>query len=300
MNTSKRALCFGLLGASWLLAPYAAAAPPTTKECLAANEQSHRLDNENKLIEVRKASLVCAAESCPEMIRNDCLRRVETTSASIPTIIFELKDASGRDVSTVDVTVDGQLLANQLTGVPLEVNPGAHTFTFTIAGEPTIERQFVLQTSQKNRHEVITVQATPQATPAADATASAAAVEPPPPPAPARKDGDGQRTAGLIVGGLGAVGVVVGGIYGSMAKSRKTKAEEECPGTQCETSRGVSLWQDAKKAGNVSTVAFVAAGVGLAVGAVLWFTASPDESAGKTAQTFVGIGPGTVQLKGSF
>ena len=58
---------------------------------------------------------------------------------------------------------------------------------------------------------------------------------------------------------------------------------------------GVTRWSDAKTAGNVSTLAFIFGGVGLAGAATLWFT---DKSS--SATTRVGIGPGGIQLKGGW
>ncbi len=53
--------------------------------------------------------------------------------------------------------------------------------------------------------------------------------------------------------------------------------------------------EDAVAAGNVSTVAFIVGGAGLAAGAVLWFTApSGDVGSGQTA---LGGGPGSIRLR---
>jgi hypothetical protein len=91
---------------------------------------------------------------------------------------------------------------------------------------------------------------------------------PPPPQSPALatpSEDSTLRTAGLIAGfGVAATGVTVGTIYGLLAKSRFTSSKGECDATGC-SDRGISLIDDAKSAGNVSTAAFIVGGVALAV-----------------------------------
>ena len=88
---------------------------------------------------------------------------------ALPTIVFEAQDAAGADVGTVVVKMDGQLLAEQLTGAAIEVDPGEHVFTFETNGGST-EKRLVIYEAEKNRHErilayapAVVVPATPSA-----------------------------------------------------------------------------------------------------------------------------------------
>jgi hypothetical protein len=56
------------------------------------------------------------------------------------------------------------------------------------------------------------------------------------------------------------------------------------------------LQSSAKSKATVSTVAFIAGGVALGVGAVLWLTADT----GKKESVALGFGPGAAFLRGSF
>jgi hypothetical protein len=92
--------------------------------------------------------------------------------------------------------------------------------------------------------------------------------------------GSGQRTAGLVVSGIGVVGLIVGGIFGVVSISKNSDADKEClppDHTRC-TAQGVDAGRSATTAGNVSTSAFIAGGVLVAGGLVLYFTA-PSGSA---------------------
>ena len=59
---------------------------------------------------------------------------------------------------------------------------------------------------------------------------------------------------------------------------------------------GVALADDANSAATISTIGFIAGGVLIAGGAALWLTAgSGDDKA-----VAVGVGPGTLRIKGRF
>jgi hypothetical protein len=75
--------------------------------------------------------------------------------------------------------------------------------------------------------------------------------------------------------------------------SKHKSASDACP-SLCDTAEGQTLWSDAVHAGNVSTVAFIVGGVGLAGAAVLWFTTKgkPEQAA-----FALGIGPGSVRVR---
>ena len=256
------------------------AAEPSTSECLAASDASLKAGNEHKLRAERQELLICAASSCPGEVRKECARRVEEVNASIPTLVFQAKDPSGADLSAVKVTMDGSVLAEQLDGSALTVDPGEHAFTFETPGQPTVAKQLVVHEGEKERHEAIQF-----GTPTGDDVNH-----------PTETAGSGgsktQKIVAVVVASVGVVGLGLGGAFGMMAISKKGDAEKACP-HECADSAGQQAWSDAKKTGTISTVGFIAGGVLVATGAVLWFTAGPS-------RTQVGIGPGSVRLSGSF
>ncbi|MGC4094032.1 MAG: hypothetical protein QM756_40210 [Polyangiaceae bacterium] len=108
--------------------------------------------------------------------------------------------------------------------------------------------------------------------------------------------GSGQRTVALVAGGIGVVGVVVGSVYGLQASSKWKDAKAGCTsypyGCSPDALKGAD---DARGFATLSTVGFIVGGVGLAAGAVLWFTAGSSDK-----QTSVGVGPGSVMVRGRF
>jgi hypothetical protein len=292
-----------LVATAVLVTATAGAADPTPKECLGANDTAISLRSGHKLRAARERLLVCAAPSCPADIRNECTRRVADVMAAIPTIVFEAKDVSGKDVSAVKVSVDGEPLATQLDGTALSIDPGVHMFSFETAGQPKIEKQLVIREGQKGRHEPVTfgsagpVAPAPVVAPPAPVAAEKPKTTAPTEPAPTKSvesSGLGaQKTAAIVVAGVGVVGVGIGAAFGLRAMSKFNQANAACPG-DCPDQNGVDLWKSTTTAGNIATAGFIVGGVGLAAGAALWFTAKPS------ASTEVSVGPGSIELKGSW
>jgi hypothetical protein len=268
-----------LAAATLAIVPPARAAGPTTGECVAAADSSLQLREQHKLRAARAQMLVCAAASCPAAVQSECLRRVDQINAAIPTVVFEAKDGAGNDLSNIKVDVDGQPLTDRLDGTSMQVDPGEHHFRFTAPGGTIIDKTIVIREGEKDRRESIVVGATalPAVQPAPPALASTTAQ----PPA-AEDTGASRRTIGLVVGGVGIVGLAVGTVFGVLASSSASSSKNECSTATCggAYSKSVSDYNTASTDATVSTVAFIAGGVGVAAGAILFFTAPSGASSG--------------------
>jgi hypothetical protein len=174
--------------------------------------------------------------------------------------------------------VGREVLTERLDGTALSVDPGEHAFTFETAAQPSVTKTVLIQEAQKARLESVTFGTRP---PAADVTHGM-------PP---------QRVLAIVAGGVGVAGIGVGTAFGLMAASKKSTAERACPNNPCDSEEGVAKWSDAGSTGNISTIAFIVGGVGVAGAALLWFS-TPRSSAGASAQ--VGVGPGALEVKGSW
>jgi TPP-dependent pyruvate/acetoin dehydrogenase alpha subunit len=92
------------------------------------------------------------------------------------------------------------------------------------------------------------------------------------------------------------VGVGLGTLFGLQAKAAWSDAKDHCPTYQSCDARGVESHSSASSKATISTVAFIAGGAALAVGAVLWFTAATGEK----ERVAFGFGPGAAFVRGSF
>jgi hypothetical protein len=262
---------------------------PTTADCLTANENSTALWNQHQLRATRAQLLVCSASSCPADIRNECTRRVADINQAMPTIVFEARDAGGHTLVAVSIKADGQPLAQRLEGTALSIDPGEHTFTFTLAGQPPIERTLLILEGEKDRRERVVFESV-----GAPSSPTAAADDKPRGEAAKPRRGKLQLV-GLAAAGVGVAALAVSATYGLVAISRRNAAAAACPG-QCADAAGVALWNRARDAGDVATVALFSGMTFVAAGTTLWLLGKPDAEPAPKAQ--VGFGPGYVEVMG--
>lgn len=291
----------------------ALAAPPTMTECLAANESAIRLRSGHKLRASRDQSLVCAEPTCPGEVRDACGGRVKELTAAIPTVVFDLKDATGNDVTAASVSMDGQPVAPRLEGTAVAVDPGDHVFSFSVAGQVKLEKRLVIFEGEKNRRERLAMGLT------AASPVSVAAVAVPGPGAAASPGESVARPAsassglglwrgvGLTLGGAGVVGVGVGAAFGAMTMSAWSRVTSACGAggpSRCPIANQAAVSSDqssAKSDGAVSTAAFIAGGALLAGGAVLFFTAGrKGQETSVAVVPAVGPGQGGMSVLGAF
>jgi hypothetical protein len=270
-------------------------------ECLSTNEAAITLRRDHKLRQARDRSLICAATTCPDAVRDVCRKRATELSEAIPTVVFVATDASGHDVVAVHVSMDGETLSDHLDGTAIPVDPGQRTFTFEVAGQPPVEHLYVISEGQKNRREVVTFGGSG---PSASAGLVAA-------PGGASPWGS-QRIAAVATGGAGVVGLVLGGIFGGLAASEWSSAKSFCMHmtptcTTSPTSPGAQDESSATSKATVSTVGFIAGGV-LVAGGVALFVTAPSTSSHPASASLRGLelvpagGPGGagLTLRGAF
>lgn len=280
-----------------------ARAEVTRDQCIDANAKAQDLRRDHKLTAAREQLRLCSNAACPGLVQSDCTKRLDELENAQPTVAFEVKDATGADVTGVKVTIDGVLLTSRLDGTSYPIDPGSHTEAFEAAGLPPATRTLVLTEGDRGRHETIVLGApatlapaplAPEVLPEAHDRA----------PEPSSKTGLGTRKAlGLASAGVGVAGIAVGSVFGALALSQKSAIESACA-TTCTASMHSAALSDHSSGvtdGAVSTIGFVAGGVLLAGGAVLLFTGG--SKSGTTAMQIVpsvGRGGGGMFLQGEF
>lgn len=187
----------------------------------------------------------------------------------------------------------GLAVGRAVWGTPVPVDPGEIKVTARAPGyEP-----FEISVEVKKGPAAIEVTIPPlvkgEGEPLVESPEEAPAAATQPAPAdeePGQQPGQGQRIAGLVIGGVGVVGMGVGGVFGVIAMNKEGSAKDVCTGTVCDPNEnGVELTEQAQSAALVSTIGFAAGGALLAGGLVLYFTApSTRESARLTVSPTVG------------
>jgi hypothetical protein len=281
-----------------LLAAPVAGADPTKIECARANADAQALRMDGKLAAARAQLEMCQGNACPALVRDDCAQRLDDLEHAQPTVVFDVKDPAGADVSAVTVFVDGTVLVRQLGGDALRVDPGEHSFAFAAVDHASTTQHLLIREGEKYRRERILLAPTSSA----------------PAPAPATEKSSSFGTGGsaartvfaLSAGGVGVAAAATGGVFGGLALSASNRQKTACPSDASCTSRSQAL-ADHTSAVSDSTISDVmlAAGVALiAGGALLYITAPRTMALGQPAalQVMPSIGPGGggMLLRGRF
>jgi hypothetical protein len=275
MNHWSRLLI--VLGAV-LLPCSARAAEPTKLECIAANDVAQDLRRAGKLRDARGKLALCVSASCPGPVRDDCAQRLVEVDAAMPSIVFEVKDAHGKDLSEVRVQLDGQPFVDRIDGTPRPIDPGSHRFAFDTADGAHAEQTIVVQEKEKGSPVRVVL-----------------GTSPPPIALPSGSEWTTQRMVGVGLGGIGVAGLAVGLVAGIAGTSKHSTLVGECPGNACPPSAQGDL-DSFHTLRAASTVAYVVGVLGIAGGAVLWLTAPSSTG----AVVGVRIGPTAAGVGGTF
>ena len=259
-----------------------ALAAPTPHDCATASEDAASLQKQEKLGAAKDRYLVCADAACPAEIREECGHRLSEVTDAIPSVVFDVKDAAGSDVSAVRVTMDGALLVDHAGRLRGHHRSGRAHVPLRRRRSVAVDREEIRRPGRRE-----------EPAPGGDARGctvwharlrSPPSMTPSPSPgaAPATSDQGTKSSLGtqklvaLIAGGAGIIGLGVGAVSGGKTFSSWSSAKSECA-TAC--GAGSQAQQDASTASTLATVSdvgFIAGGVLVAATAVLWFTA-PSE-----------------------
>lgn len=229
------------------------------------------------------ASAKAAGQTARE---TDARARAAVLEPKLVTIVVDVSPAASGSTSLV-VKRDEITLGRAQWGSAIPIDPGKHVIVASAEGKRPWQTEVVV--AEGARPVKVIVPGLENA-PVAAAPAGLVTTE-------KQRDGSTQRTVGLIVGGVGVVGLGLGTFFGLRSIARHDEDQAHCdPNSACDAT-GVGLREDARDAGNLSTIAFIAGGALTAGGVVLYLTAP---RAASTSRTSVGLGPGAITLKGSF
>lgn len=224
----------------------------------------------------------------------------------VPVLTLRLPDGAPPGTT---VTRDGAALGNAVLGIALPIDPGPHTLVTQAPGGPAASETVTL--AEGDRKELtLKVKAAeagkssppPPLSPVGPVQSAGGPTAPITPPDQPEPRGNGQRTAGFVIGGVGVAGLIVGAVTGGLTLAKKSTIADNCNLTTklCKNGTGQDAVSSAQTTGLVSTIGFIAGGVALAGGAVIILTA-PKSSAPRVSATWsAGPGGGSVGLRGAF
>lgn len=204
-------------------------------------------------------------------------RRAKALEPKLPRLTVVVAGAP----ADAEVTRDGIALGAASMGVPLPVNPGAHTLVVHAKGHEDTTESVSLGEGETKRVELklgapkTEVAAAPVSGPASESR--------------------GLNPLVFIGFGTALVGIGVGTVTGVMAFGKAGTAKDACPNNEC-TPAGLEAVDSGRTLGTISTIGFIVGGVGAGVGFYGLLFGKPKAS----ASVAVSVGPTGGGLRGTF
>ena len=233
--------------------------------CVKASEDGQQLRDDGKYKRAREQFVTCSRDVCPGIVKKDCTEWLQALDRSTPSVVVGARDAAGKDLTDVKVTVDGQPFITRLDGRPLPIDPGAHVMRYEAAGVPPVEEQVVVHAGEKNRPLMVRfTDPAPKPEPVRVA---------PERPAPsASGGGGGVPTAAIVVGAVGVVALGSFTFFGITGKGDVSDLRGSCA-PSCDPTK-----VDAAR--NKLIIADISLGVGVvALGVATWMVLTNMKSA---------------------
>lgn len=223
-----------------------------------------------------------------EQAKTDAAKELEQLRPRIPNLVVRVEGGA-----EVTVSLDGSDVPASLLGEDRPINPGVHQL---IAKRGNAQKTDDIDIAEGERKEVTLRFDAPAKPPTAPALLA--------PPSRPRESSGGSRTLAFVALGLGGAGLVLGGVTGALALSKKSSLDddtEHCRNDQCEYAVEDDVGS-LRTFRTISTVGFLAGGALAATGVVLLLTRPGPSSTGQRARAQLGLslGPSSVQMRGTF
>jgi hypothetical protein len=203
----------------------------------------------------------------------------------------------------VSLTIDGASFSAALIGLASPVDPGSHV----IAGKTASARaEPVTVTIAEGSTQSVTLKFEASPTPVGESTGAQKLPEGVPEAPPPAKDSGGVPVGAWVGFGVGAAGLLAGGVFVLLNRLDRTAANNDCNAIGCPESKRSDITSLDNQANTAAALSWISLGVGVAgvgTGAVLYLTkgkkASSDTPAAQL-QPWVGPQGGGLGLTGVF
>lgn len=232
--------------------------------------------------------------------RTEAADLAEQLRGKIPTLTVKVTGVP--EGTAIQILVDGALVPAVGLGAIRKTNPGSHTVIVRASGKEA-SRPATLKEGESA--EVVVSMEGASAAPTGPTGPTGPGPTGPGGPTDGSKpapDGGGRKIHVLtwIGAGVGVAGVGVGTVTGLMALSKASKVDSACANKVCPTSAKSDV-DSGRTLATVSTIGYIAGGVGVAAAAVGFFVLSKPASAGAApARVQVVAGPSYLGLDGRF
>jgi hypothetical protein len=213
-------------------------------------------------------------ETCPETVRTDCMTRYEAAQRLIPTVIFSVVDEQGSDVTGVQVHLGEEVLARELDGRAVALEPGRHSFRFALPWSEEVTHEVLLREGEQNRVVTLKVKRPGGAAAAAGSVPSADASGTLAPGVPEEKSSS-LSPAFWVASGVGVVALGSFATFGLLGRNKHQDLADCSP--SCAASRR-SEYDDAKRNYLIADISLGVAAVSLGVATYLLISSGGDDT----------------------
>jgi hypothetical protein len=190
-----------------------AEAQADVEACVADHKRVQTSRESGHYLESRDVAARCARSSCPQLIREDCSAWYVDLVASTPSIVLEVRDEAGHDLTDARAKLGERAL--ELDGRAVALDTGSYSLRVEASGhEPHVE-QIVVRQGEQNRRVRVTLPTT-------------AAPRAPEAPAPARVS-----RAVLTLGGIALAGLSTFGGLAIAGKVRHAQLDDDACKPDC-------------------------------------------------------------------
>ncbi|HVJ90760.1 MAG TPA: hypothetical protein VM580_13230 [Labilithrix sp.] len=214
-------------------------------------------------------------------IEDEATARANALEPRLARLTLVLAKTAPRDVV---VERDGVVLGAPSIGIPLPVDPGSHSIVVKAKGRVDATTTLLLGEGESKRIELN--------------VGPEAVVAEPAPPTPVRSSSQRSLSPLVFVGfGVAAAGIAVGSVTGAMALGAGDDAQTACPNGRCASQQALDEVRTGQTLGWVSTISFITAGAGAAVGAYGLFAGGAKKTDSSVSVAFAPTG---ALLRGRF
>ncbi len=219
--------------------------------------------------------------------RQESADLAEQVRTKIPTLNVKITGVPAD--AQPQLTIDGAPIPVVSLSAVRKANPGAHVVVAKLGGKE--QKQDVSLAEGETKEISVALDA-------ASATSSGTTAPPPP------RGGDtttGRQISPIVwIGaGVAVVGLGVGTVTGILALGKSSTVKKECSGTTCPKSAQSDV-DSGRTDATISTIGFVAGGVGVAVAAVGWFVLSKPASGSSHPTVTPAFGANWLGASGTF
>jgi serine/threonine-protein kinase len=167
---------------------------------------------------------------------------------------------------------DGESVGSAAWNTPVPIDPGEHVLRASAEGHGRFEKRIRVG-SERDRAIVEIPELEPLERSPVRSNARAQSTR----SKPVDDQPSSLRTWGLVTAGVGVIALGVGTYFGLHAMGRNDASKDDCDGNVCGEA-GWTARQDARTAGDISTLAFIGGGVLVATGVGLFVLGAPAEA----------------------